>query len=209
MANINVRIDGPLMDGHRVTFKAPCACSQIERLKVKYLLNNEMKSATFQLKDSHGASVVGLGNLFEEGAYVTVILDTTNKFAYLQNADTNSYLEQQFYRRPRRAYEFLPDVGNAYESLDVNGLKFNGKWIYPENFSANVFRIGIFVNGEFDTYNEYVVYIGPYESTDQNVVKRIYGDGGIVISSTQSGYLYVKVPGETRKALRVSIMEMS
>ena len=37
--------------------------------------------------------MTGLGKLFAAGAYVKVILDVTNGYAYIQNADTNAYLE--------------------------------------------------------------------------------------------------------------------
>ena len=95
MAKIKVTVDGTLMDGHRVTFKAPCDCTNVESLKVCYIENGTQKNRLFTMKDSHGNSLAGLGNLFAEGAYVHAILDTVNGFAYLQNADTNSYLEEK------------------------------------------------------------------------------------------------------------------
>ena len=95
MANINITVDGTLMDGHRVTFKAPCDCTNVEKLKVHYIENGTQKNKLFTMKDSHGKDLNGLGNLFAKGAYVHAILDTVNGFAYLQNADTNSYLEEK------------------------------------------------------------------------------------------------------------------
>lgn len=93
MANIKITVDGPLMDGHKVTFKAPCNCSIVEKLKVCYVENGEPKDRLFTMKDSHGNDLTGLGNLFSEGAYVNVVLDTNYGNAYLQNAGTNSYFE--------------------------------------------------------------------------------------------------------------------
>ena len=95
MANIKITVEGPLMDGHKVTFKAPCNCSVVEKLDVRYIENNTQKSKLFTMKDAHGNDLTGLGNLFSEGAYVDVVLDTNSGSAYLQNAGTNGYLEER------------------------------------------------------------------------------------------------------------------
>jgi hypothetical protein len=93
MANIKIVVNGPLVDGHKVTFRAPSACVVVEYLDVRYVKDNAQASKLFTMKDAHGNTLTGIGNLFEEGAYVHVILDTIRGFAYLQNADTNGYLE--------------------------------------------------------------------------------------------------------------------
>lgn len=95
MANIKIVVNGPLMDGHKLTFKAPCDCISVEKLKVCYVENATQKNRLFTMKDAHGNDLTGLGNLFSQGAYVDVVLDTVNGFAYLQNAGTNKYLEQK------------------------------------------------------------------------------------------------------------------
>lgn len=96
MAYIKIKLDCILMDGHVVTFKAPCDCTAIEGLKVCYIENNALQEKIFSMKDTHGNVLTGLGNLFTAGAYVKVILDTNDHVAYLQNADTNGYLESVF-----------------------------------------------------------------------------------------------------------------
>lgn len=93
MANIKITVEGPLMDGHKITFKAPCNCDAVEKLDVRYIEDNTQKSKLFTMRDSHGKDLTGLGNLFFKNAYVNVVLDINNSFAYLQNAGTNSYLE--------------------------------------------------------------------------------------------------------------------
>lgn len=95
MANIKITVDGSLMDGHKITFKAPCDCSSVDKLEVLYIENNAQKSKLFTMKDSHGNDLTGLGNLFSKDAYVNVVLDTNSNSAYLQNAATNAYLEQK------------------------------------------------------------------------------------------------------------------
>jgi hypothetical protein len=99
MAKIKITIDGPLMDGHHVTFKAPCDCTSVESLNVYYVKNGSQASRLFTMKDAHGNDLTGLGNLFVAGAYVHVILDTNKNAAYLQNADTNGYLEDRINRQ--------------------------------------------------------------------------------------------------------------
>ena len=91
MANIKITAPAPLYDGMAVLFKAPCACTAVEGLAVSY--GGVEKVFTF--KDAHGNSLTGIGNLFAEGAIVKALLDTVNGFAYLQNADTNAYLEER------------------------------------------------------------------------------------------------------------------
>jgi len=93
MAYIKIKLDAALMDGHNVTFKAPCDCTAIEGLKVCYIENNSLQEKTFSMKDTHGNTLAGLGNLFAAGSYVHAILDSVNLIAYLQNAATNGYLE--------------------------------------------------------------------------------------------------------------------
>lgn len=92
MAKIKVTSKCELYDGMSITFKAPCDCTAITGLNVYY--NNTVQS--FAFRDAHGNDLSTLGNLFSTGVYVKTVLDTRNGFAYLQNADTNGYLESQF-----------------------------------------------------------------------------------------------------------------
>lgn len=91
MARIKVISECPFYDGMSVTFKAPCDCTVASGLKVHY----EETSQTFDFVDAHGNNLAGLGNLFAKDAYVKVILNTGESKAYIQNADTNAYLERR------------------------------------------------------------------------------------------------------------------
>ena len=53
-------------------------------------------SQSFSFRDAHGNNLAGLDHLFTEGAYIKAILDTGRGYAYLQNTDTNSYIENDF-----------------------------------------------------------------------------------------------------------------
>jgi hypothetical protein len=97
MANIRVDLDYPIVDGQPLTFKAPCPCSEIEGLKVYYPIKEGTTFCMrFVFKDAHGIDLTNVENLFDANAYVKVILNTKERVAYLQNADTNGYLEDRF-----------------------------------------------------------------------------------------------------------------
>lgn len=84
-----IKIDSkyPVYNGMPLTFVAPCNCNETEGLSVN--------GQSFVFKDAHGHTLTGIGNLFGEGAYVKVILDADRGFAYIQNADSNGYLENR------------------------------------------------------------------------------------------------------------------
>lgn len=98
MANIRVDLDCSITSGQGVIFKAPVNCSDITGLIVYYPQDGEVVSSVFDFADAHGNNVGGL-NLFAEGALVKVLLDTELYRAYVQNPDTNEYLEGEFKKR--------------------------------------------------------------------------------------------------------------
>ena len=91
MANIRVDTTYTIQDGSTVVFSAPCNCNEADGLKVYY----PGGSKEFEFTDSHGNILTGIGALFAKGALVKALLDVTNGFAYIQNADTNAYLEER------------------------------------------------------------------------------------------------------------------
>ena len=98
MAKIRIDLNEPFLDGMDIKFKAPCNCTAVDGMIVYYELPDEsgVGSQTFTFRDTHGNNLAGLGNLFTEGALVKVIVDRTTSYAYIQNADTNKYLEDKF-----------------------------------------------------------------------------------------------------------------
>lgn len=109
MANIRVDLGHePIYDGMSLTFKAPCDCTEVSGLDILAWEVTENSSSlrnyTFTFKDAHGNTLTGIGNLFSADSYVKVVLDTVNNFAYLQNADTNAYLEGRFNERVQKIW---------------------------------------------------------------------------------------------------------
>ena len=90
--NVRVELDSPIYDGKEVIFKAPCNASEVTGLKLCY----QQEVHYFTFADANANDVGDLDNLFAVGAVVKVILDTDTNKAFIQNADTNSYLEQRF-----------------------------------------------------------------------------------------------------------------
>lgn len=114
---MNIRVDlyTPIKDGQEVVFRSPVDCSQITGLKVYY--RNGDGSADFKefaFADAHGNNVGDIDHLFAENAVVKVILDVTTNMAFVQNADTNAYLEGKFAERSPNYYH------TEREELDAN-----------------------------------------------------------------------------------------
>ena len=89
--NIRVDLETPIADGTEVVFRSPVDCSQITGLILYY--NGESKE--FAFADAHGNNVGDIDHLFAENVVVKVILDLRTNMAFVQNADTNAYLEQR------------------------------------------------------------------------------------------------------------------
>ena len=94
MANIRVDVNYTIKDGSKIVFRSPVDCSAITGLVVYYPAEDgTAASKEFVLADSHGHDVGDIDHLFAENVIVKVILDVTAGMAYVQNADTNAYLE--------------------------------------------------------------------------------------------------------------------
>ena len=91
---MNIRVDWnyPIQDGTEVVFRSPVDCSQVTGLIVYY----DGGSQEFAFADAHGNNVGDIDHLFAENVAVKVILDVTTGMAFVQNADTNAYLEGRF-----------------------------------------------------------------------------------------------------------------
>ena len=114
MANIRVDVDYPIVDGQPLTFKAPCPCSEIEGLKVYYPTEQGTTlSKRFVFKDAHGNELTNVDNLFDANVYVKVILNIKDRVAYLQNADTNGYLEERFKIIEGKLHEELEQISTS------------------------------------------------------------------------------------------------
>lgn len=81
MSFITVDPKYPVYDGIPLTFRAPCDSKDAEGLLVS--------NTKYYFRDANSDDVTGINRLFSAGAYVSVTLDTTKKYAYITNAVTN------------------------------------------------------------------------------------------------------------------------
>lgn len=94
--NIRVDLNYPIIDGAEVVFRSPVDCSQVTGLIVYYKEDGNTASKEFAFADAHGNNVGDIDHLFAENVVVKVILDLKTNMAFVQNADTNAYIERTF-----------------------------------------------------------------------------------------------------------------
>lgn len=154
MANIRIDLNDQIMDGMNLTFKAPCDCTEVTGIKVYYPGEDGTVGKEFSFRDAHNNDLADLGDLFAEGAYVRVVLDTTNNYAYLQNADTNGYLEAK-----------IPSIkfGNTV------AYYYSGGWL-----KADV-NVGVEYDGKVPVVTMMYVEQTPYTNVDQTLTTAVTG----------------------------------
>ena len=105
LANIRVDVGYTIHDGAEIKFRSPVDCSAITGLIVYYPgADGNIVSKVFALADAHGNNVGDIDHLFAENVVVKVILDVTKGMAFVQNADTNAYLEAQLASKAPAGY---------------------------------------------------------------------------------------------------------
>ena len=109
MAKIKISAKHELYNGMAFTFKSPCDSTAADGLKVCAANVTQ----TFTFRDAHGNELINHENLFVAGAYVRVILDTVNSYAYILNADTNAYLENRFQDLPKVSVDATLSIEGA------------------------------------------------------------------------------------------------
>ena len=110
--NIRVDLNTSIKDGTEVVFRSPVDCSQVTGLKVYYPgEDGNTTSQEFAFADANGNNVGDIDHLFAENVAVKVILDVTASMAFVQNADTNAYLEGRF-------QDIAAEIGDIEAALD-------------------------------------------------------------------------------------------
>ena len=173
--NVRVNLNTPIKDGQEVVFRSPVDCSQVTGLKVYY--RNEDGGADFKefaFADAHGNNVGDIDHLFAENVVVKVILDVTTSMAFVQNADTNAYLEGRltdaFYYHTERK-----EIGEEHDEINANyiwGLYDALMTEHPNNVQKKEVHNN---DGTFTNY-EYVISTGEY-TTDGLYVEHYGADG--------------------------------
>ena len=115
MSNIRVDVGYTIQDGAEIKFRSPVDCSVVTGLIVYYPgTDGNTASKVFAFADAHGNNVGNIDHLFAENVVVKVILDVTTSMAFVQNADTNAYLEAQLAsKRPNTWLPTIAEIGAA------------------------------------------------------------------------------------------------
>lgn len=100
MPKIRVDLEATIINGQALTFKAPADCSDITGLIIYYPEGDTTTFKNFKFVDAHGVDVgSGTISLFAANALVKVVLDIDQGKAFVQNADTNAYIENTFVKK--------------------------------------------------------------------------------------------------------------
>ena len=137
MKNIRVDLDTPIYHGMEVVFRSPADCSQVTGLILYYQENGNTCSKEFAFADAHGYNVGDIDHLFAEDAVVKVILDMATSKAFVQNADTNAYLEQRFDDIEENISSVVCGVvGESITLSDASDKKLKGLTVYGKTTQA-------------------------------------------------------------------------
>lgn len=120
---IEITLDYAIEDGTELKFRTPVSCTDTTKLLVRYIdEDGQTAEKTFAFVDANGNNVGNVNMLFAAGAIVKVVLDLNSCIeglaedgaAFIQNADTNAYLEGKF--------EELRDIRTLEHSWDGTTL---------------------------------------------------------------------------------------
>lgn len=147
--NIRVDLNYPIKDGTEVVFRSPVDCSQVTGLKVYYLENGITTSKEFAFADAHGNNVGDIDHLFAENVAVKVILDVATSMAFVQNADTNAYLEGRLAECVSVAEQTLTEAQKAQARENIGLANANIAKSATRNMLNVTWGNAIVSNGEY------------------------------------------------------------
>lgn len=175
MSKIAITIPHIINDGELITFRAPCASSGATALQitaVTAMTDGAQTTATssYTMKDAAASGLSGRPGVFEEGAYVSALLDTTHKIAYILNPATPAafYYENVNYGLTIR----LRIVGSA-ANIRVFGTP-TGNALTISNSSVNIATFSALAGRLYTTYHKRVI-CGP-----NRIVRFVISKEGVV-----------------------------
>ncbi len=204
MSNIRVDVGYLIKDGTEIVFRSPVDCAAITGLIVYYTgAGGNTMSKEFALADAHGNNVGDIDYLFAENVVVKVILDVTHGMAFVQNADTNAYLEAKFselwetvgvlaespswvesHEHPGCFYRMVDGEAEWLNAPALKGVEYRtaeraqGYIVYTRRINC-----GFLVNGNNSVvYSDSVVYPVRYAITVG--MNCTYSTYGVVVDST-------------------------
>lgn len=108
----------PVVNGKQISFIAPCCALDAECMV--------LDGVEYAVVDAAGATLAGSVSAWEKDAVVSVILDTIEHKAYVQNANTNAYLEGKF--RELQKLLYMITVPTQSGALTYTGAAQSPVW---------------------------------------------------------------------------------
>ena len=190
--NIRVDLNTPIYNGTEVVFRSPVDCSQVTGLIVYYNDGGNTASQEFMFADAHGNNVGDIDHLFAENVVVKVILDVTTSMAFVQNADTNAYLEGRFDDIVDKLCPSFSESGYAVSCAPLEGYPLKVLTELPEGVSNSI-TLTICGKNLFD-YTKY-----PFENIMHNA-----NTGTLSTSNGYSAFRYY-LPVRHLRGLSISL----
>lgn len=176
--NIRVDLNTAIADGTEVVFRSPADCSQVTGMVVYH---NGGKTE-FAFADAHGNNVGDIDHLFAENAVVKVILDVATSMAFVQNADTNAYIEGTFVKsvngkKPDKLGNVeVPVAGATHEQIVAAVEDYLSK--NPVSGGVDADQLAQAVEAALQEAKESGVFDGPKGDTGEQGPKGDKGDKG-------------------------------
>ena len=190
MARIRIDINTTVSNGRTLTFKAPADCADITGLIVYYPDGDGITSKDFNFVDSHGVDVgSGTISLFAKNALVKVVLDTANGKAYVQNADTNDYLEGKLAEKYSPDNKPSPDdIGASAQGHKHTKSEITDFPVIPAGVSAAEHQYAV------SNSRENISDVSTWNAATNPLTQRqraiVYGNGYYVVCGTSGEMVY-------------------
>lgn len=114
MSKIKLNLASSPVNGQQISFIAPCSSTDAECLVIEDI--------EYSVVDADNVSVAGVENVWNSGAIVSAILNVDTHTAFIQNANTNTYLEGVMVKNTDLAD--LGKAGVAFVPTSEYGLYF-------------------------------------------------------------------------------------
>ena len=189
MANIRIDVDYTIKDGTELVFRSPCDCTEITGLIVYYATEDGTASKEFALADAHGENVGDIPHLFVGNVVVKVILDVDSGMAFVQNADTNAYLEAQFAgkapidhthtasdvgARPNTWLPTIADIGAAPAGFSLGGSKSISVDEIDSTTAPGFYHIAGTMTANNVTANYWYMVVAGYGSGNLHCMQKLF-----------------------------------
>ena len=144
-----------LVTGKQVSFESPCNSEGLTGVAVDGI--------TYDIVDAMGYTLAP--NSFESGAIVSVIFSVETRRAFVQNAGTSRYIEENFLKKgalsPHNLFDnsdfthLINQRGKTYYSGSSNSPIFDRWWTKSEDLTYSISERGVTITNSSDSYRSF------------------------------------------------------